>query len=144
LLSGAADVVAVGEIDWTALNGSWRGSVACVAQGVDDCSVVLQINIRPRRPSEPTVVLLLNGEICRRVDVNGTHQHKRWTHVQGRDSSSDPDQLFPDPPDWFPVVALGPVVSPWIYHQVFNAAGRLFMIDTGGVQWVDPPSGGAR
>lgn len=136
--------MAFGEVDWSPMNGTWRGSVECVAQGLDDCSIVLQINVRPMRPSEPTVVLLLNGDICRRVDVNGTHQHRRWTHVQGRDASSEPDRLFPDPPGWFPVVQLGPNVPAWTYHQVFKAAGRLFMIDAGGVQWVDPPSGGVR
>jgi hypothetical protein len=139
VLSGRASAVAVGEITWTAINTAWRGEVTCYVEGIDDCEVVLQIDVRPLRPAEPTVVLLLNRSFCRRVDVNGAHRGSRWTHVQGRDSSEEPDRMLPDPPEWFPAVPFGPEAPAWVYHQVFLGAARLFGINVDGVQWVDPP-----
>ncbi|TFV51814.1 hypothetical protein E4P43_09060 [Blastococcus sp. TF02A-35] len=59
--------------------------------------------------------------------------------MQGRDSSDEPDRLMPDPPEWFPDVPFGSVVSPDAYHQVFVAAARLFQIETSGLNWDDPP-----
>lgn len=139
VLSGRAQAVAVGQVTWTATNTAWRGEVDCFVEGVEDCEVALQINVRPLRPSEPTVVLLLNRTICRRVDVNGTHRGRRWTHVQGRDAFEDAERMFPDPPEWFPDLPFGPDVPDWAYHQVFLAAARLFGINADGVEWVDPP-----
>ena len=139
VLSGHARTVAVGEITWTGTNTAWRGEVTCYADGVEDCEVILQINVRPLRPAEPTIVLLLNRSICRRVDVNGGHRGHRWTHVQGRDSSEEDDRMLPDPPEWVPDVPWGPSVPDWAYHQLFLASARLFGIDAAGVQWVDPP-----
>lgn len=141
VLSGRAQAVAVGEVTWSGINTAWRGEVTCFIDGVEDCEVALQIQVRPLRPSEPTVVLLLNRMTCRRVDVNGRHRGKQWTHVQGRDSSDEDDRMLPDPPEWFPQIPTGPQVPPWAYHQVFRAAARLFSINTDGVQWVDPPEG---
>ena len=143
LLSGRANAFAVGPVLWTAINGTWRGRVECLAVNMPGCTVVIEMQVRPSRPSEPTVVLNLNGSMCRRVDVNGAHRVgsrvRRWTHVQGRDSSDEPDRLMPDPPEWFPVVPFGSGVPQDAYHQVFVAAARLFQIETSGLTWDDPP-----
>ncbi|MEI4273984.1 hypothetical protein TEK04_19860 [Klenkia sp. LSe6-5] len=139
LLEGKATAFAVGTIRWTSINGSWRGDVECHAVNMPGCSVTLQINVRPKRPDQPTVVLLLNGLSCRRVDVNGGHRGRSWTHVQGRDNSDLEDHLLADPPEWFPTLPIGLPVGSDAYHEVLIAAARLFEIDTAGLHWEDPP-----
>ena len=143
LLSGRSNTLIVGPIVWTAINGTWRGRAECLTVNMPGCVVVLELQVRPSRPSEPTVVLNINGSFCRRVDVNGAHrtagQLARWTHVQGRDSPDEPERLMSNPPEWFPDVPFGTTVAPDVYHQVFVAAARLFEIDASGLSWDDPP-----
>jgi hypothetical protein len=141
LLSGDARACAVGEVTWSLVNASWRGRVPVYGNGISDGEVFLEVQARPARPSEPTIVLLYRDECCRRLDVNQAHRNQRGTHIQGVDSSDDVERLFELPRGGFPEVPLQDTVDSDVYRQLLYAFASFCGIDTSAVEWTDPPEG---
>lgn len=143
LLSGAGEASAWGSTQWAPMNGAWRAEWPVSAKGWPDGALHLMMMVRPRRPSEPTVVYMVRGAHMRRVDCNGGHQGQRFTHIQGADSFGDPERTCPVPDD-FVAIAHGPDAVPGdIYRRVLQDSAKLFRIDVSAVDWEDPPEGSA-
>ena len=131
---------AYGPITWSAVNGSWRGRVTVAAHGLDDLPIELEFVVRPGRPAEPTLIVLLRGVWAMRVDVNGTHKDSRFSHVQWRMTSSDPTATKPVA-DGFPALELGDNVAEDTYRLMFIATAKEVGVDVSAVEWTDPPEG---
>ncbi|MEO5710209.1 MAG: hypothetical protein ABIQ59_10350 [Nocardioidaceae bacterium] len=142
LLSGEAGVCGYGEIEWRYINGAWRGVCTLTAPNYGPPALTLEIQVRPQRPSEITVVYLVNGDLLRRIDVNGAHKGRRYSHVQGKRSSEDAETTEPVP-EWFVTVPFARTVSEAAYRQVFFDAAKLFKVDAAAIAWSDPPEGSA-
>ena len=106
-----------------------------------DVGLVLEMQIRPMRPSEPTVVYLANGDHMWRLDVNGGHHGRHFTHVQTRASSGSAETTVGVQLQTVDL-PLGPqTVSGNVYRAVFFEAARMCSVQTEAVVWTDPSGG---
>ena len=142
LLGGAAGACAFGEIEWKWINTAWRGGIPVTAEGYEPPALRLEMQVRPMRPSEPSVVYLVHGDHLRRVDINGGHKGRIYSHVQTKQSSDGPPEVTEELPEWFTKVPIADTVGRDIYRRVLWDAARLFQIGMSGVPWVEPPEGG--
>lgn len=100
LMDPAFELVGYGEAEWEEVNGMWRGMFE-VAAPSDGYSLVVRpmIMLRPKRPSEPTYLLNLNGCLAIRVDINQIHRFdgeprsRRASHVQSHPNGSGAPQV---------------------------------------------------
>ncbi|MCZ2261601.1 hypothetical protein [Isoptericola sp. QY 916] len=143
LLSDQSGACAYGDLLWKPRNGAWRGAVAVACAGYDEDDLILEINYRPKRPSEPTIVYLVRGEIMARVDVNGQHSGQRFTHMQYRKTSGEPEITEPVPAT-FITVPLGPAIDDDLLRRVSREAAALLHVDTSALEWTPPPEGRPR
>lgn len=58
------------------------GYLRGVRGGLRPTALELQILVRPMRPSEPTVVYRVFGDLMARIDMNGAHRGRTFSHVQ--------------------------------------------------------------
>jgi hypothetical protein len=94
----------------------------------------VEMEVRPKRRSEPTIVLLNEEEHRAHIDVNGMHRGERSSHVQYQ---TDRAQAYPLP-DWFYSPPHGDTVRSGDYERIFRGSCKFFGIDTSAVAWVDP------
>lgn len=137
VLGGLARVTAWGEVAWSMKNGSWRGRVDGCDSVLVDVSLMVEFQVRPRRPSEPSV-LLLDGSTCLlRLDHNQVHKGRLGTHIQ---SGLDPTLLeWPQPDQAGSPPAQG-VTAQHVKVACLKGAS-LLGVNVDGVIWIDPPEG---
>jgi len=141
LLSADSDAAAFGDVVWTSINGVWRGSVPVSCSWFPEGGLRAEMQVRPRMPSEPTVVYVVRDSHLARVDTNGAHRGRRFSHFQHRQTPEDPE-VTEAVPTWFVDVPLVDTVSDGTYARVFRDSCRLLRINTSAVRWIDPPEGG--
>lgn len=141
LLGGESGACAFGLIVWKPINGQWRGSVTVACDGFEEDELVMEMMVRPRRPSEPTVIMSVRNEILVRVDVNGGHKGERFTHKQWRAGPFEAE-CTQAVPNWFYSPPFGDSVPTNANERVFASAARLFGVDTSSLDWTDAPEGG--
>lgn len=134
LLSEASDACAYTEPDWRRINGAWRGRIGVSATNYDDGDLSLEVMLRPKIPTEPTVVYMVGGKDLARVDVNGSHEASRFTHLQFHKVPDD-DVVTWDTPDWFVPVPLGPDIDDNLLLRALQDAARWLRVDTAAVDW---------
>ncbi len=124
-----------GEPDWRLLNGTWRGRIDVA--GTLELNVQLKVQYRPRRPDEPTVVLLAKGIGVWRIDHNGVHRGELSTHLQRH--GGDDFQVL-DPAE-LGSPQLGGGLGLSYLQTTMRSSARYLNIGTKGVDWTDPPGG---
>lgn len=143
LARGEADADAYGTVDWVAVNGAWRARLPVAAKGFEATECVLEMVVRPGpRAVEPSVLLMVNQSVVRRVDVNGAHREggrpRHQTHVQGE---PPPEFVMWLESDDFPTLPAEEPVSGENYYRVFTASAATLGVVVQGVDWADPPEG---
>lgn len=139
LLSSSSGASAYGEPTWRPINGAWRGRIDVGCTGYDYGHLHLEVQYRPSIATEPTVVYLVRGEIMARVDINGRHKGRRYSHMQFKWSSQAPEEPAVAVPEWFVNVPLGPTVTDDLLERSFQDAARMLNVDTSAVEWTAPP-----
>lgn len=143
LLDGTASACAYGTVDWREVNGAWSGDVPVAATSLEDHDLLLRYQHRPTRPTEPSILLLVDGECLARVDINGGHAgrvYSHWHYPRFNGTGSNVDAV----PDWMACPTLEPPLDELLMPQLLRDAGRLFNVDTAAVDWEYPPrTGGA-
>lgn len=143
LIAGELDPMAYGLVEWSGINGAWRGRLPVTANGFGDGELSLEMVVRPGpRAVEPTVTLIALGRNVRRVDVNGVHRDdgvpRRQTHIQGE----PPPNFFEwIDPNQFPPFPESGTVGGADYDRIFRACAASVGVDVSGVTWNDPPEG---
>ena len=138
VLSGDVHATAWGEVTWTCLNGSWRGRVEWCSASLDGITLMLEFQVRPRRPMQPSVLLLANGICLLRIDHNQTHKGAFGTHVQ---SGVDTGLLrWPSPDEAGSPPQEGEVSLQDVKIACLKGASILG-VNVEGVEWIDPPEG---
>ncbi len=141
LAGGSAELCAYGDVRWIPLNGCWRGLCETAsALGALDDRVELVFMHRPRIPWQPTLALTYRGDCVARVDVNGDHRGRRFTHLQTRTSPSSAFATIDLSPSFLPVPDTGSEASE-LLERIFRAAAGVLQVDATSVMWADPPEG---
>lgn len=136
--SGVAQASAWGEVGWQPLNGAWRGRVDSCASQLPGANLALEFQVRPRRPSEPSVVLLADTVCLLRLDHNQAHRGRLGTHVQSGVDLSLLEWLERDAAGSPPMT--GEVSAQHVKIACMKGAVALG-VNIDGVIWTDPPKG---
>lgn len=142
LLDGTAGACAYGPIAWRSVNGAYSGDVPVAVEALPDHEVVLSFQYRPMRPTEPSVLLLVDGECLARLDVNGGHQGRTYSHWH-RPKFSGIGEIVDPVPAWVECPPLDEELDVTIMPRLLKAAARLFNVDASAVDWEYPPGGGS-
>lgn len=124
------DGQAWGDVAWSQTNGSWRGRIEVT--GAVDLRVQLEVQFRPGRPDEPSVVLLVAGGHAWRIDHNQVHEGVLSTHIQGLGMTEilDPLELGSPP--------MGEDLGLSYLERTMRSSAKYLNIGTKGVTWTSP------
>lgn len=138
LLSEDSDACAFGEPEWKRVNGTWRGRIEVGAGNFDPGDLALELNLRPMQPTEPTVVYIVRDKDLGRVDVNGGHKGRRFTHRQHHKIPDDVEVTSPETVSWFVPVPLGPDIEDDVLVRALRDAAHWLCVNTSAVEWILP------
>ncbi|MBN6777396.1 hypothetical protein JRG19_02375 [Pseudoclavibacter alba] len=140
VLHGHDTFYAYSEVAWRPHQNEHQGITLIADTPIQGLPELRYITVlRPERLDEPTFLLLLNGAYLQRIDVNGEHQFRRYTHLQ---------RVTPDRPNFdeetididatFPRVPHGETIEEKILERCYRAAAKEFRIDLSGAIWSAP------
>lgn len=141
LIDGSRDPVVWGEVEWDRRAASYSGGMSGLT--ADGAAVTLAVTVRLMRPWEPTV-LYRCGAIAWRIDHNGGHRGRMFTHLQAEDKD-DPAWAGSFVRDLGSVGLFSPTVGRTpsgsdLEATLRSSAGYLH-VNVEGVIWTDPPEG---
>ncbi len=142
VLDPKTELIAYGEVDWTQNQGQHNGDVTIAdIQLLDVPALCYRTVLRPKKLSEPTFIVLLGGQHLQRIDVNGEHEFRQFTHLQQTDPHNPLHELDAiDLTETFPhVPTTENTISDELLQLCYRAAAKQFRIDISGVTWVRPP-----
>lgn len=142
LIDGSRDPGVWGEIEWSRRRSASRsGEMSGLT--ADGVAVTLAITVRLMRPWEPTV-LYRCGAITWRIDHNGSHRGRLFTHLQVEDKD-DPAWAGSFVRDLGDVGLFSPIVgeapSGSELEATLRSSASYLHVNVGGVTWIDPPEG---
>lgn len=140
LLEGKAGACAFGPVTWTKIHDAWRGEVPISAEHYGEHSLSLTIQCHPKRPTEPTVLLIWNSDSVTRVDFNGGHLGQRFSHWH-RPRPDGSGEVVEEVPGEMYCPAPDQPLRQGDLKRIFLGAGGLFQVDCSAVDWDDPPWG---
>lgn len=141
LIDGSRDPVVWGEVEWDRRAASYSGGMSGLT--ADGAAVTLAVTVRLMRPWEPTV-LYRCGAIAWRIDHNGGHRGRMFTHLQAEDK---------DDPAWARSfvrdLSGGELFSPMVgetpsgsdLEATLRSSAGYLHVNVEGVIWTDPPEG---
>ncbi|WP_201521684.1 hypothetical protein [Gulosibacter hominis] len=130
-----------GDINWHQHQTTITGEITVGHVPISNIpAMTFHIVLRPRRLSQPTFRVDLGGSHLQRIDVNGRHRGKQFTHLQQVDLHDL--AMLTDPIDLthkFPNVPHEPTISEQLLQRCYRDAANQFKIDIKGVTWTAPP-----